>query len=260
MHFIIALTEHRVLGFVFAPYLVTREQDKQYFEIYDRITDQSLKTYEQLLTPEQLQIVKYIENYNNQNLFKLFSKKKKLTPHSFIETLPNDIFTEHIRPFIERQITKCMEVMEYNPVPVYHKILLNKIYDSGKVEIIDKDCETVFNFDRNDEGIQYRLTIRQADKELMLTGKKAIVFSTSPCCIAIENELFVFKDIDAKKVLPFLNKEFISIPKQTEKKYLETFVRSAIAKYTVRANGFKITNVGKSPKPIISLEKNLQGN
>jgi hypothetical protein len=80
MNFIITLTEHRVLGFVLAPYLIKKERGEEYYEVYDRVTNQSLESYKHLLSPEQIQIVKYIEQYNSQNLFKLFSKKKKQTP------------------------------------------------------------------------------------------------------------------------------------------------------------------------------------
>jgi SNF2 family DNA or RNA helicase len=259
MQFIIALTEHRVLGYVFAPYLVKIEKDGANLKIYDRVTDQSLKTYEELLSPEQIQLVKYIENYNYQNLFKLFSKKKKQNPRDFIENIPTDYFAEHVRPYIEKQIGKCLEVMEYNPVSVYHKLLQDKLYESDKVEIIDSECDVILNFIRNENGIQYRLTIQQVDNELLLLGKTAIVFSNEPCCVAIDNKLFVFKEIDSKKILPFLDKEYINIPKQAEIKYLQTFVRAAIAKYKVRADGFKIREIGTTPKSVVSLEKNLQG-
>jgi hypothetical protein len=61
------------------------------------------------------------------------------------------------------------------------------------------------------------------------------------------------------KSTSFLDKEYISIPKQTEKKYLQTFVRSTIAKYQVRATGFTVRNENGQPLPVISLEKNMQG-
>lgn len=259
MNFIITLTEHRVLGFVLAPYLIKKERGEEYYEVYDRVTNQSLESYKHLLSPEQIQIVKYIEQYNSQNLFKLFSKKKKQTPRDFIENLSFDLLQEHIRPHIEKYIARSLEVMEFNPVAIYHKILQNKIYENDRIELINKNCETIFNFTRNQEGIQYKLTIQRENDELNLLGKEAIVLSNDPCCLAIENKLYVFKDIDAKKVLPFLDKEYISIPKQTEKKYLQTFVRSTIAKYQVRATGFTIRNENGQPLPVISLEKNMQG-
>lgn len=259
MHFIIALSEHRVLGFVFAPYLVKKEKGQDDYEVYDRVTNQSLENYKHLLSPEQIQLVKNIENYNGQNLFKLFSKKKKETSRSFIENIPAELLAEHVRPYVERQIAKCLKVLEYDTTPIYHKVLQDKIYEDDKVKLVNKDCNTIFDFIRTSEGIRYQLTLQHGEKEIELLGKDAIVFSNEPCCIAIDRNLFVLDDIDAKKVLPFLDREAIYIGKQTEKKYLQTFVRSAISKYKVRAQGFSINEQTALPKPIVSLEKNLQG-
>jgi hypothetical protein len=258
MHFILALVEHRVLGYVLAPYLAKREKGVEYLSIYDRVTNQSLNTYEQLLSPEQIQLVAYIENYNTQNLFKLFSKKKKETPRNFIENLSEEMLAEHVRPYIEKQIVRCFDFLEYNPEPIYHKLLANKIYLSDKLEFITRDCNAIFNFDRNEDGIQYRLTIQHNQKEVSLKDKEADFITNQPCSLVIDNKLFVFKGIDSKKVIPFLDREYISIPKQSEIKYLQTFVRSAIAKYQVRVSGFSITNISPIPKAVISLEKNLR--
>ncbi len=259
MQFILAITEHRVLGFVLAPYLVKRVKGQEYLEVYDRVTLQSIKSYECLLTPEQVQIVNYIENYNNQHLFSLFCKKKKQTPRDFVELLDGELLEEHVRPYVEKQIALCYKVMEYNPVPVFYKLLQNKIYLTEKVNVIDRDCEVVFNFKRSSEGIEYKLTLLHKAEEIHLIGKEAFILTNEPCSITFENDLYILNEIDAKKLIPFLTKESVNIGKQTEKKYLQTFVRSAIAKYKVNVEGIRIENLDSAPKPVISLEKNLEG-
>ena len=40
MQFTLVLTEHRILGFVFAPYLVKRDAQKEYYNTFDKITIQ----------------------------------------------------------------------------------------------------------------------------------------------------------------------------------------------------------------------------
>lgn len=259
MQFVIAITEHRLLGFVLAPYIVKRERAKEYLEIHDRLTLQSLKTYEHMLSPEQVQIVGYIENYNNQNLFKLFSKKKKHTPRDFVENIPSDLLAQHVKPYIERQITKCLDLMEFNPMDVYHKVLQNKIYEKDKVDLVLNKCETVFHFDRNVEGIRYNLTIFFNEQEITLTGKPVIVLTNDPCCLIIENQLFLIREIDAKKLSPFFDKPFVSIAKVSEKKYLESFVKNIISKHKVVLSGIQIEYKSAKPRVVLSLELNLQG-
>jgi superfamily II DNA or RNA helicase len=258
MQFTLVLTEHRILGFVLAPFLVRRDGQKDFYTTYDKITYQKLDQYREILTPEQVQLVKYIENYNDQNLFKLFCKKKS-TPYDFVNSIDGDLFKEHIRPYIERQLVNCFDLLRFNPQPVFHKLLQNKIYDSDRLEIVDREDNTIFNFTRTPEGIRYKLTIEHNHKILSLTGKNGIVLVNEPCCLALDNTLFVIRDIDSKKLSPFFDKEYISIGKQTEKKYFQTFVKSAIAKYKVNPEGFTIEETETLPKAVVSLEKNLSG-
>lgn len=258
MQFILTIVDHRKLGYIFSPYLIRPNNKIDVFDVYDKITLQKLPDYEQVLSPEQIQIVKYIENYNDQNLFNLFCKKK-LTPYDFMNQLDNKLLEEHVRPYIEKQITKCLDILQYNPAPIYHKTLQNKIYETDRVKLVDKDCNTVFNFKRTSEGIQYKLTIEDSGNVVNLNGKEGITIVNEPACISVGRYLYVFRDIDSKKVQPFFEKDFIQIPKQTEVKYFQTFVKNAIAQYKVNPEGFDILDEKEDPKPVISLEKNLSG-
>ncbi|MBN1116408.1 MAG: DEAD/DEAH box helicase [Bacteroidales bacterium] len=258
MQFVLVIADHRILGFVLAPYLVKPDKTKGMYLTYDKITLEKLKSYEQILSPEQIQIVKFIDNYSDQNLHKLFCKKK-LTVHDFVNSIPEDLFLEHVRPYIDKQIVKCLDVLRYNKVPIYHKTIQNKIYESDRAQLIDEECETVFNFKRTEEGIFYKLTIEHSGEEVNLNGKEGVVIVNDPCCLAVEDKLFVFRDIDSKKVFPFFDKDNIYIPKKTERKYFETFVKSAIARYKVKAEGFEISELKSEPKAVISLERNLSG-
>jgi superfamily II DNA or RNA helicase len=71
--------------------------------------------------------------------------------------------------------------------------------------------------------------------------------------------LFRFDGIDAKKLLPFFTKEFISIPQSAEKKYFETFVLNAVKNQIVIPEGFMIVEAQPSAKAMLSLETRLCG-
>jgi hypothetical protein len=81
-----------------------------------------------------------------------------------------------------------------------------------------KPAQTVFNIIRHDEGTKYYLSIKHTEKRIHLNGKKHIVITNEPCSLVLENDLFLFNDIDAKKLLPFFDKSHIEIPKSAEKK------------------------------------------
>lgn len=124
---------------------------------------------------------------------------------------------------------------------------------------VSEPAETVFNFHRNEEGLRYFLTISCGSKDFTLTAKNAFVLSNEPCFLVLEGRLFHFSDIDGKKLTPFFTKPFISIPKQTEKKYFQTFVVNAIRQYRVRAKGFELVEKPMAFQPLLSLENALDG-
>ena len=260
MEFMFALTinEHRIFGFVLAPYLIRKKAGEEFYTVFERVTELNLHHYDSVLSPEQIQIVKYIEEYNDINLHKIFSKKKT-TARNFISSITDELFEEHIRPFIERRIYSCMEIVQYENIPVFHKMHQSNIYESDKVTLIHEEAETVFNFERNEEGIKYFLTIQHEERELKLLDKPAIILTNSPCSLVMDDHIFMLPEIDGKKLLPFFNKKYVSIPKKTERKYLETFVTGIIKKFKVKPTGFEIRELDLSPKAILSLVKDLSG-
>ena len=259
LRFIITLTEHRVLGFVFAPYLIKPEQQKGSYTIHDRITQLNISTYENAISPEELQLVKIVEEYNDQNLLKHFSKKRGLTSRDFIAGITKDLFEKQIRPYIEKRMVRCLDILLFTPVPVYRKLLQNNLYESDRIKVVEQEGSVVFNFSRTNDGLKYFLSIEHNNTDLNLTGREGEIIINEPCCALITDRMFVFRDIDGKKLQPFFSKEYISIPHSAEKKYFETFIRNAIKKYKVVAKGFSIIDLENKPEPALSIERDLSG-
>ena len=258
LRFVLTLTEHRALGFVFAPYFIRREYKNEQYVIYDRVTLQNIDSYRGILNPEEQQLVKLIEEYNDNTLTKLFSKRK-ITSREFIAAIDDDLFEKQIRPYIERRMEKCIDILKYNPIPIYQKILHNTIYESDKLFLIDEEGNTLFNFVRDENGLRYSLSILHNGNILNLKDSEGLVAVNQPCFFMLGNNLFIFRDINGRKLLPFLDKEHVLIPKQTEKKYLDSFVKNTIRDFNVNVEGIEIRQVEAKPKPIISLEADMSG-
>jgi SNF2 family DNA or RNA helicase len=68
----------------------------------------------------------------------------------------------------------------------------------------------------------------------------------------LEDTLYYFdKEIEGKKLFPFLNKRYIAIPRSSEQSYFEKFVIPLIEKHSVYAEGFTINTEKHEAKPII---------
>ncbi len=256
--FAICLSRHRVLGQVFIPVIFRQVPGKAFYTIDERIHNSNLRKFESELQSDELQLVHLIEEYADNQLVKIFSQKK-VNPQNFLADLDEGILNNQIRPYIENRLVKCIEILQGNEIPLYHKDLMNNVYESDRIMLVEETVESVFNFRRINGELCYFLSIRQDEHEIELFGKKGIILVNEPCYLVLDKHLYAFEDIDGKKLLPFFNKEFIRVPKKTEKKFLEGFVKNVIRNYRVNTDGFKIIDKKVHPAAILSLEPDTAG-
>jgi SNF2 family DNA or RNA helicase len=256
--FALALTHHRILGPLFNPVVITASNNREYYTVSDRLSIANLRQYETSLLPEEIQLVKIIEEYSDTQLLKVFTKKKT-SAQDFLASIDEQLFDMQVRPYIEKRLLRCTDLLSGTEIPVYHKKQHNNIYDTDRIWLQEDTADAVFNFVRNAEGIQYFLTISYCDENISINGKHGYILSNDPCRLVLDNRIFQFDDIDGKKLLPFFNKKFINIRKETEKKFLETFATTIIQKYKVNATGFTISDLHLKPQPVLVLETNLAG-
>jgi hypothetical protein len=256
--FALTLTNHRILGQVLNPAIINASSNREYYTVTNRLSLANLSQYEQFLLPEEIALIKIIEEYSDTQLLKVFTKKKT-SAQDFLSSVNETLYETQLRPYIEHRILKCIDRLSGTEIPVYLKKQHNNIYDTDRLWLQEDTADAVFNFIRNDEGIQYYLTVSYNDENISLNGKNGFILTNDPCRLVLENRIFQFDDIDGKKLLPFFKKKAINIRKETEKKFLETFAKPVIQKYKVNATGFTITDLHLKPQPVLAIETNLSG-
>lgn len=256
--FALTLTTHRILGPLFSPVIITVSDNREYYSVTDRLSLANLPQYEPLLTPEHVRLIRITEEYSDNQLLKVFTKKR-ISAQDFLASVDENLYERQLRPYIERRILRCLEILSGNDIPLYLKKQHNNIYETDRIVLTDDTAEAVFNFNRNQEGLQYFLSVHHGEENLRLTHQPGFVLVNDPCYLILGHHLFHFDDIDGKKLLPFFKKPAISIRRETETKFLETFARQVIQKYRVHATGFSIIDQQLKPVPVLSLETNLNG-
>jgi SNF2 family DNA or RNA helicase len=257
--FILALSEHRVVGYIFLPYLAELQTKSDYYILVERITNDDIRKRPLEFSETQKRLVKLIEEYNDTELVRAFSKKR-LTNQEFIIGLTPEMLNHQIRPYIERRLIKIIEILKGSTVEAYFKDSPKQVYCSEKIIIKDEATEAVFNFIRTPEEFKYFLSISHQQHEMKLTNKPGIVLVNEPCHLVLENRLLIFNDIDGKKLSPFFHHEFVNVPKVREKEYMEKFVSNAIKKFRVNCIGFKIIEEAPKLNKLLALEADLQYN
>jgi len=252
--FIIGFTEHRAVGNIFVPLLI--EKERSYYTVKKVVKLRDYKSGEVQLNELELELLKLIENYSDEAIMKKFSKKA--ANPNFFQQMDTDLFQNHISPYIDKYMYKCVLLMMKGNTRLFLKqAKYSNLYDEDIVKINPTFTDSVFYFNRNEIGTQYRLKISHEGQHIDLLKKNIKMVCTQPCCFVYLNKLYVFKGLSGKKLVPFLTKDSVSIPRQAEDKYYQSFILNTIKESEVKATGFDIIESLPPRKTILSLEQDL---
>jgi SNF2 family DNA or RNA helicase len=252
--FIIGFTEHRSVGYIFVPLLI--EKEKSYFTVKKTVKLRDFKSGEVKLNDQELELLKLIENYSDEMLMKKFTKKTDQP--SFFQNMDKDLFQNHISPYIDKYIYKCLLLlMKSNTRLFFKQAKYANLYDEDEIKVNRTFTDCTFYFNRTETGTKYNLKIAHEGKAIDLLHKNLKMICTQPCSFVYLNQLYIFKHLSGKKLIPFLTKDELLIPLQSEEKYFESFILNTIRDFEVKATGFTIIESQPPRKTILSLEQDL---
>jgi SNF2 family DNA or RNA helicase len=125
-----------------------------------------------------------------------------------------------------------------------------------EIEMVPEPASVLFHFRRNSDNTHYFPTIKCQNEKVEFQYKNAIIICESPAWMIVNGKLYSFeKNVDGKKLKPFLNKKFIVIPKQVEETYYRKFVAPLVANFDVYAKGFEIETEHFPAEPVLTFSK-----
>jgi SNF2 family DNA or RNA helicase len=235
------LVNHPYLGFVLEPHVVQVNSLGNFTLTHQRIFSRTSEYFSKKISETDHKLIKMLDELDDDFLFRKFyvnGKKKIRTAEFFEKYCSDELFNEEIRPYIEDILGKVLNKLRGK---VIYKMGNDNNPTSQKVEVTQEKASVLFHFRRDEEGTRYFPTIKYKGQRIEFMYKNALIVSTQPAWMLLNNQLFDFaKDVDGKKLLPFLNKRFIQIAKTAEEAYFNKFVTHLVEKYDVYAEGFKI--------------------
>jgi SNF2 family DNA or RNA helicase len=256
--FALVLSVHRLWGSLLMPYLIQKETGRSYYRLSECLFPFPGTENLGLLDSEERDVVNIINEYNERNLFKLFSKEKSVK--DFLANTSTEKIEAHIRPYIERRLYKCFAIARDENIPVYYqKSRSAALHLEDQLDLSDENAEPVFRFARNDELSTYNLSLEAGGRLIDMKKSSIDILCMSPCVIREERKILFVSDVDGSKLKPFLTKEFIQIPKKTEIKYFGSFVQNAINNYKVEGQGFEIIEFIPDKEAILRAEMSIRG-
>ncbi len=252
------MSEHRLFGFLILPFLAEDGLDSKYLSISQRLRVHDLAGGTFNFSAVQTQLVKLTEKYADENLAKKFNKKGTL--NDFYKNVKAEEFNKKIVLFVEEIMVRCLDLLKTAGIPLYFKrAKYNNLYEDDLIELCFEDTGAVFNFHRLEDETRYFLTIRNGLNQLSLLHRNIILLVNEPCRILYQNKLYFFDDISGTKLLPFFEKEYISIPRKVEEKYYGTFILNAVKSQEVNYSGFEIIDTPVQKKAILSVATDIAG-
>ncbi|MCL1937990.1 MAG: DEAD/DEAH box helicase [Candidatus Azobacteroides sp.] len=201
----------------------------------------------------ELALIRAMEEISDEALMKAYTKEKDKTK------IPSNTIDNLIRPRIERQCTKILQLAQQAHTPVYYRQdIKSKVFSEfNHLEILPEFSHCLFNFIKDENGLRYFISLTYQEQEIVLQQEPAIVLSDNPCIVLLKNKIHQVKNIESKKLVPFFTKTHVNVPASTEKIYIQKFIIKTIPKYEVRIEGIEMREKFPQKQAILTLDEDF---
>jgi superfamily II DNA or RNA helicase len=245
-----SICKHEFLGFLIEPHVVQLNSDKGFSLTYQRLFSTTALEFSTILNETDFKLIKLLEETEQGQIIKRYHKKA-IRPVEYFSTIFNEKIYDTLRPKIEKKIVEALKLIGNRDLYLMSK---EGWPVERKLSIAPEPSSVLFHFRRNLIETRYFPTIKFQGQRIEFMFKEAQIICNQPAWLLLDEVLYYFEeDVEGKKLQPFLNKRFISIPKSSEKTYFEKFVAPLIEKHAVYAEGFEIRTEKFEAIPVLKL-------
>lgn len=252
---IYSLYQHEYLGYLFESFVVQLDENKNLTLQHQNISSQNAAEFADGLDKTDYELIEMMDSMNQNAVIRFFTGKKIKPGEFFLKTYENKdanrSLIEEIENYLERRRAKIL--------PRFKSKMLFEMGHDGeptwrKIHIEEQKATILFHFRRNDDNTHYFPTIKLNGQKIDYQYNGSYVICKDPAWMINNGRLFTFrKEVDGNKIIPFLNKKFIVIPKKIEETYFKKFVAPLVASFDVYAKGFEIKTVQPELKPVLTI-------
>ncbi len=245
---IYAIARHEYLSYVIEPHVVQLNPNGEFSLTHQRLFSNTAKEFSNWLDDLDFKLIKILEEIEQGNLIKKFYKKP-IRPFEFFTKVFNEQFFDTIRPKMEKRIAETLTLIGDKPLYLMSK---EGYPAERRLQIAAQPASVLFHFRRDAEEIRYFPTIKYDGMRIEFMFKNAEIICNHPAWMLLDDTMYYFeKEIEGKKLVPFLNKRYIAVPRASEQPYFEKFVAPLIEKHHVYAEGFTINTEKYEARPIL---------
>jgi len=255
---IYSLFQHEYLGFLFESYIVHLDEHGKLTYQHQNISAKNAREFAKGLDDHDFDLIRIMDQMQQDAVAKKFAgkpvKAEEFFPKIFDKKKGNEAVQEMIELYIEGKRAEVLEILK-------GKLLFETGNDGEptfrKIVVMEKRASIQFHFTRSAEGTNYYPTIYYEGKKMELPNPTAYLICKSPAWMVMNGKLYGFdKVVDGKKLLPFLSKKQVVIPKALEDTYYNKFVAPLVASFEdIEASGFEINKNDYDPTPILTISE-----
>lgn len=255
---IYSLYQHEYLGFIFESFIVHLDDKGKLTYQHQNISSKNAREFSRGLDDRDFELIELMDNMSQDAILKHFSKKA-MKPNEFFSKVykkekGDELLQEQIEAYMEKRRAIVME-----------KLAGKMVFEMGNdgeptwrhLEVQPKKASIQFHFRREADSTLYYPTIFYEGKRVEIPSPSAYLVCKDPAWLVVDGKLYGFDiHVDGKKLLPFLSKKSVTIPKNLEETYYNRFVAPLIASFdNVEVKGFEINKHDDEPHPLLTLSE-----
>lgn len=172
-------------------------------------------------------------------IFKKFSAKIKSA--KTIADLQKDSKIDFaIRQHLKFNLSSFYDLIVKEQFPMSVNLGPEKDFYRSRISVDPIDFEPQIQFDKHSEGITYTLSLKENETTFSPMDINAEILLDEPGWLIINKKLGQLKELNSKKLMPFLKKKSIEIPSKLVDDYFKSFIPQIAKKIDIEATGFEI--------------------
>ncbi|GAB3588490.1 DEAD/DEAH box helicase [Hymenobacter daeguensis] len=237
-----SLFEHEFLGHLFAAYVVQLGPRGQLTLQHQTVSGKNAHEFAAALDATDFELVELCDQIQQEAVVKEFWPRKIATAEFFLKTYHAEKGDKPMQEAIAKYVQARM-------AGLLARLAGKRVFIMGRdgeptwreIGMAPAKASILFHFRRNEEGTHYFPTIQYQGQKLDFQYKDAVLVCLQPAWLLLNDLLYSFRtDVDGRKLLPFLKKKFIVVPRQVEESYFQKFVAPLMESFEVHARGFDI--------------------
>jgi len=235
-------------------YIVSVDARNSLFHVQHKAYSHHLSDDKDILVHKPL--FELIEKLSLDSLQKRFiGKKSKIKDLSGL--LADSKTKKTVLNYIYRKLDEFLnQLVKYN-LPLCLELDRNAIAKDYEIKYSESVLKPILNFEKNNEGISYKLRLKSDDSVWKINTKNIIALCDFPGWIIADKFLYRLENINGALIKPFRQKEEIHIPERMIKTYFEKFILRVAKKADISAKGFDVIVKNKLQGCKISVFKNF---